>query len=79
MYNTNKKIWDTEAEVVDKLSTCSYLLKTNDNVFYRRNRVHLKPKVFCKETHTTHKDESSVSLRRSDRIRKQPKRLSYFH
>ena len=76
MYNTVKKIWDTQAQVIEKLSDRSYLLKTIDNVFYRRNRVHLKPKVFPFET-PFNQGEASPVLRRSARARKQLERLMY--
>ena len=80
IYDTNRKLWDTQAQVMEKLSARSYLVKTIDNVFYRRNRVHLRPKTFYLENdHSPSIDKTFVHLRKSKRVTKQPSRLIYYN
>ena len=78
LYDVNRKLWDTQAEVVEKVSARSYLVKTDDNVFYRRNRVHLRPRLFRFESSAPDHGESSDGIRKSIRTIKQPERLMYY-
>ena len=46
LYNFDNKLWDVKGTVVEQKGIRSYLVKTEEGVVYRRNRVHIKPRSF---------------------------------
>ena len=78
IYNTSENMWNVSAQVVEQLSSRSYLLKASNGAFYKRNRVHLKPQTFRLESTRNNVVKTPVTKRISSRVKLKPDRLMYY-